>query len=198
MVTTNSVGGIAGLQAAIDDPLLVQGVQLMNVSLRMLHVSKQAPWQRPLVSALQAALRRSFLGPAFFSSIATKEGVRSVLQQCYHNPAAVDDELVDVILTPGLDPGAVHVFLDFISYSGGPLPETLLQQCTVPVSIVWGEKDPWEKIEWGRELAKMPSVEEFISLPNVGHCPQDEAPDVVNPIIIDWVERQIQKRGVEV
>lgn len=44
------------------------------------------------------------------------------------------------ILSPGLRPGAVDVFLDFISYSGGPLPEDLLAQCRVPVSMLWGEK----------------------------------------------------------
>ncbi len=54
-------------------------------------------------------------------------GVKSVLQQCYGDPAAVDDELVDIILTPGLQPGAVDVFLDFISYSSGPLPEQQLE-----------------------------------------------------------------------
>ena len=36
------------------------------------------------------------------------------------------DELVQIILQPGLDPGAADVFLDFISYSDGPLPEELL------------------------------------------------------------------------
>ena len=43
------------LQAAIDEPSLVRGVQIMNISLRMLHVSKQAPWQRPLVKSLQVS-----------------------------------------------------------------------------------------------------------------------------------------------
>lgn len=55
------------------------------------------------------------------------QGVKNVLRQCYGNPAAVTDELVDLILTPGLQPGAVDVFLDFISYSFGPLPEEQLQ-----------------------------------------------------------------------
>lgn len=36
------------------------------------------------------------------------------------------DELVEAILRPGLEPGAVDVFLEFICYSGGPLPEDLL------------------------------------------------------------------------
>jgi len=38
----------------------------------------------------------------------------------------VTDELVEAILRPGLEPGAVDVFLEFICYSGGPLPEDLL------------------------------------------------------------------------
>lgn len=51
--------------------------------------------------------------------------------QCCHDKSAVTDELVQIILQPGLDPGAVDVFLDFICYSGGPLPEELLPQVKV-------------------------------------------------------------------
>lgn len=41
------------------------------------------------------------------------------------------DELVESILQPGLQPGAVDVFLEFICYSGGPLPEELIPQVKV-------------------------------------------------------------------
>ena len=191
VLTCNSVGGIAGLQAANDDPQLIPAVQVINISLRMLHLEKQLPWQRPLVAKLQSTLRTTSLGQWFFSRVATRDGVRSVLRQCYSDPAAVTEELIDVILTPGLDPGAVHVFLDFISYSGGPLPEKLIRDCPVPVSILWGDADPWEKVEWGREFSsdKYPAVEEFITLSGVGHCPQDERSDLVNPLIMKFVER---------
>ena len=40
-IMCNSVGGVAGLQAAVDDPSLVRGVVLINVSLRGLHIKKQ-------------------------------------------------------------------------------------------------------------------------------------------------------------
>lgn len=53
---------------------------------------------------------------------------------------------VEKILKPGLQPGAADVFLDFLSYSSGPLPEEQLAAVTVPVSILWGDKDPWEKV----------------------------------------------------
>ncbi len=46
--------------------------------------------------------------------------VANILRQAYGRKEAVTDELVQAILRPGLQPGAVSVFLDFISYSGGP------------------------------------------------------------------------------
>ncbi|KAK9868847.1 hypothetical protein WJX84_007219 [Apatococcus fuscideae] len=185
----NSVGGLAGLQAAIFRPDLVRGVQLMNISLRLLHLKKQPAWKKPVVKALQTALHSSFVGPLFFSLLAKPQTVKNVLAECYGDKSIVTDELVDYILTPGLEPGAVRVFLDFISYSGGPLPEELLDECKRPVSILWGEKDPWEKLELGRGLQHHACVEEFVVLPGAGHCPMDEAPGLVNPAILNFIDR---------
>ena len=52
---TNSVGGVAALQAAASVPEAVRGIVLLDVSLRALHVSKQAPPLRPLVAAFRVA-----------------------------------------------------------------------------------------------------------------------------------------------
>lgn len=183
-VVCNSVGGLVGLQLCLDRPDLVNGIMLLNISLRMLHIKKQPALLRPFVKALQTALRETPLGGLFFAQIATPKGVRNVLEQvrlyacgcvydgsgilnvvdgwmdsckakttpaclltptqAYHNKSTVTDELIEVILKPGLEPGALPVFLDFISYSGGPLPEELLPQLTdTPVYIGWGEEDPW-------------------------------------------------------
>jgi hypothetical protein len=62
--------GLAGLQAALIAPQQVRGVQLMNISLRGLHTKRMSPLQRPLVAALQAVLRGTQLGQAFFGSVA--------------------------------------------------------------------------------------------------------------------------------
>ena len=141
--------------------------------------------------------------------------MKSILQQCYGDKSAVTDELVADILQPGLLPGAAAVFLDFVTYSSGPLPEDLLAQARppllalvhsvsaacrcislssgvssshsvsvhlsckksmslqvagVPVSILWGEKDPWEPIELGRAYADFDCVEEFVALPGAHVC----------------------------
>ncbi len=45
----------------------------------------------------------------------------------------------------------------------------------VPVSILWGADDPWEDMREAKRLfAGWPCVTEFVELPGVGHCPQDE------------------------
>ncbi|CAN6693554.1 unnamed protein product [Malus baccata var. baccata] len=185
----NSIGGLVGLQAAVMEPQLCKGIMLLNISLRMLHISKQPWYGRPLIKSFQNLLRNTAVGKYFFKTVATPQSVRNILSQCYHDTSQVTEELVQKILLPGLEPGAVDVFLEFICYSGGPLPEELLPQLKCPVLIGWGDKDPWEPIELGREYGKFDSVEDFVVLPNVGHCPQDEAPDLVNPLIESFVAR---------
>jgi len=189
-IMTNSVGGIAGLQAAVDNPDNVRGVVLINVSLRGLHISKQSPMIKPFVKGLQTVLRTTTIGQSFFGNIARAQTVKNILKEAYGNPDAVTDELVDVILKPGLQPGAAEVFLDFISYSGGPLPEDLLPIVPpqVPVRILWGTVDPWELVKDGRAYGEFASVDRFIELPGIGHCPMDEAPEIVNPLLLEFVE----------
>ncbi|KAA8532254.1 hypothetical protein F0562_032287 [Nyssa sinensis] len=101
----------------------------------------------------------------------------------------VTDELVQIILLPGLEPGAADVFLDFICYSEGPFPKELLPQVKCPVLVAWANKDPWEPIELRRAYGNFDSVEDFVVLSNVGHCPHDEAPHLVNPLVESFVAR---------
>lgn len=193
-LTANSVGGLAALEAAIARPDAVAGVQVLNISLRGLHVDRQPEWQRPLVAAFQRLLRDTPLGEAFFASVAQPNTVRNILRQAYGVKEAVTDELIDLILTPGLQAGAARVFLDFISFSQGPLPERLMEKlpASVPLSIVWGKEDPWENVDEGRKLFSR-YAEEFVELPGVGHCPMDEAPERVNPLIAAFAARHADK-----
>lgn len=188
----NSVGGVVGLQVAKAYPELVKGVILIDVSLRLLHVKKQNPLTRPIVKAIQTTLRETQAGAFFFKQVAQKKAIKNILSQAYAGP--VDDETVDLILSPGLQPGAAEVFLDFISYSGGPLPEDLLGEISLggrnkrPVRILWGERDPWEPIDLGKAaFSSFDCVDEFVTLPGGGHCPMDQIPELVNREILRFV-----------
>ncbi len=192
----NSIGCIAAMQAAVDAPDLCSGVALLNCSIRMLHERRlaQLPWYRRVgAPMLQEVLGIRWLGHRFFKLVARPKTVRNILQQAYARPDAVTDELVQILMTPASDEGAADVFLAFTRYSQGPLPEELLAQLACPVLILWGKEDPWEPIEAGRELlAHFPCVEDFVALDKAGHCPQDEAPDEVNPILVEWIGRHCE------
>lgn len=186
----NSIGCVAAAQAAVMDATQVRGVAMLDCSLRLLHDRKRLtlPWLRRVSAPLlQGILTNRAIGYFFFSQIANRRTVRKVLLQAYGRKEAVTDELVDFLLKPAAEPGAADVFLAFVRYSQGPLAEDLLPQMTCPVLMLWGTDDPWEPIALGRALAEFPVVEDFIPLDGVGHCPQDEDPERVNPLLRQWI-----------
>jgi pimeloyl-ACP methyl ester carboxylesterase len=188
----NSIGCIVALQAAVTEPAWVRGIAILNCSLRLLHARKRAtlPWYRNFGSSLlQKVLAYPAIGNYFFARLAKPEVIRKILLQAYGRKDAVTNDLVELLLKPAQDQGAADVFLAFIRYSQGPLAEDLLPQITCPIIMLWGTDDPWEAIAFGKGLATYGLVEQFIPLEGVGHCPQDEAPELVNPILQTWLAR---------
>ncbi|MGK7950214.1 MAG: alpha/beta fold hydrolase [Xenococcaceae cyanobacterium] len=186
----NSIGCIVTMQTAVDYTDLVLGVAAINCSLRLLHERKQAelPWYRRIgAPVVQRILKNKLIGNFFFRQLAQPKVVRNILLQAYRRPEAVTDELVDLLMKPAADVGAADVFLAFTGYSQGPLPEDLLPRLICPTILLWGTEDPWEPVEMGRELGNLTTVDRFIPLEGLGHCPQDEAPEIVNPILQEWI-----------
>ncbi|MDY6939285.1 MAG: alpha/beta fold hydrolase [Cyanobacteriota bacterium] len=186
----NSIGCVTAMQTAVDRPDWVLGIVQLNCSLRLLHDRRreQQPWFKQVgAPLLQKLLAVKAVGQFFFAQLATPNTVRKILLQAYKRADAVTDELVELILQPARDIGAADVFVAFTRYSQGPLPEELLEKLPCPTLILWGTEDPWEPIALGQEWTRFEAVEDFIPLEGVGHCPQDEAPELVNPIVEKWI-----------
>ena len=189
-LVANSIGCIVAMQAAVDGPDWVKGIVMLNCSIRLLHERRRAeiPWhQRLSTPIVQSILGYPPVGRFFFARIARRNVIRNLLGQAYHRPEAITDELIEAILAPALTPGAADVFLAFVRYSQGPLPEDLLPQLQCPVWIIWGQDDPWEPVALGRSFTTYAAVRAMEELPGVGHCPQDEAPELVNPLVLGWL-----------
>ncbi|MFP4007411.1 MAG: alpha/beta fold hydrolase [Spirulinaceae cyanobacterium] len=187
----NSIGCIVVMQAAVTAPDWVRSLALINCSLRLLHDRRRQslPWYRGFgATVMQQVLGVKPLGQLFFSQLAKPKTVRRILLQAYRRPEAVTDELIEILMRPAREMGAAAVFLAFTRYSQGPLPEDLLAVLPCPAIILWGSEDPWEPIEMGRDFTRFEAVQDFISLPGLGHCTQDEAPEVVNPILLQWLD----------
>jgi len=194
----NSIGTSSSLQAVIDKPELFTGVCVITPNFRELH-SAEIPFpslSMPLVRGLQKLLREN--GQPLFDALATPKTVKEILKEPYEVTSAIDDTLVDVLLDPLLLPGASNVVFDTLSYSAGPLPEQQLEMLSAatpssgnqkPVWISYGTKDPWTPPKRVDALLEKGCVEKEVAFPNIGHCPHDEAPELVNPFILDFLKR---------
>ena len=59
-----------------------------------------------------------------------------------------------------------------------------MEELSIPVDLIWGELDPWEPIAEAKRWAQtLNCVRSLSVVPNAGHCPHDEAPDQVNPVL---------------
>jgi pimeloyl-ACP methyl ester carboxylesterase len=125
-----------------------------------------------------------------FNRIRQKGRIRSTLRQVYRNSEAITDELVELLYAPACDVGAQQVFASVLTAPAGPTPDELLPKVQHPMLVIWGADDPWTPVAGGRifqELSDSGKPIKFVSIPNTGHCPHDERPDVVNPLILDWL-----------
>lgn len=190
MLVGNSIGCVVTMETAIASPDLVTKIAAFNCSLRLLNDRKRQtlPWYRNLgAGIMQKVLQNRAIASYFYNQIAKPEVIRNILRQAYKRQEAITDELVDLIYQPSQDQGAVDVFVAFTGYSSGPIPEDLLPILPCPITFFWGTEDPWEAIALGRKLADYPTVKDFIELEGLGHCPQDEAPEIVNPLLLNWI-----------
>ena len=188
MLVGNSIGAVVAMQAAIYAPDLVIKTVLVNCSLRLLQEQNQLamPWfKRVGVGFVQSILGNRAIAKLFFDQVRQPQSVKQILSQAYVNKDAITDELIEILIKPAQNPNAVDVFMAFVRYSQGPRPEDLLAILPCEAIVLWGDRDPWEPIELGRKsFTDFACVKEFIDLPNAGHCPQDEAPELVNSILL--------------
>lgn len=189
----NSIGAVVAMQAALYAPELVTQTILINCSLRLLQEQNQLdlPWWRRLgVKTVQNILGVRAIAKLFFDQVRKPSSVRQILAQAYIHKEAITDELVEILTRPANNPNAVDVFMAFVRYSQGPRPEDLLAILPCEAIVLWGDRDPWEPIELGRQsFTKFRSVKQFIDIANAGHCPQDEVPEIVNKILLDLLDR---------
>jgi pimeloyl-ACP methyl ester carboxylesterase len=187
----NSIGALLCLMMAADYPELCCGVVLLNAAGGLNHRTGEL---NPILGFVMAGFTRlvgsKVAGKFIFDQIRQKSRIRNTLLQVYRDRAAITDELVEILYQPSCDPTAQQVFAAIITAPPGPSPEELLPRVKCPILVLWGEADPWTPIK-GAELYKnhVANPVTFHGIANTGHCPHDERPEVVNALILEWLEK---------
>ncbi|QEY32505.1 alpha/beta fold hydrolase [Synechococcus sp. RSCCF101] len=187
----NSIGGVVVLRAAqmlAGDPqapcrrvVLVDAAQRAMDDKRLQEMPLPVRAIRPLLRGL---VSQRWLTERLFRWFARPALIRRVLLMAYPSGANVDDALVELIHRATRDAGAPESFRGFINLFDDHLAPQLLADLQVPVHMIWGEADPWEPVAVSRDWQRFACVRSFEALPGLGHCPHDEAPEQVNPLLL--------------
>lgn len=187
-LVANSIGCMVTMQVALENPELVEALVIISPSLRLLNVRKRGWVQNVTAPILMQILSYRPLGAYFLTQMARPEVLRNVLSSAYAVKEAIDDELISLIREPALTPGALEVFLAFITFDGGPIPEDFLPKLATRTMMIHGVEDNFEPFALAKEYRHYATVEKFVPLPNIGHCAMDEDANAVNSLIYEFLE----------
>lgn len=189
----NSIGALLSLMVVAEHPEIATGGVLINSAGGLSHRPHELnPPLRIVMSAFNRLVGHPITGKFVFNRIRQKQQIRRTLYQVYRDRQAVTDELVDLLYAPSCDLGAQQVFASILTAPPGPEPAELLPKVKCPLLIIWGADDPWTPITGAKiyeEARKNGKEIKIVPIPNAGHCPHDEVPDLVNPQIVEWLEK---------
>lgn len=187
----NSIGALLALMLVTNHPEIAAGGVLINCAGGLNHRDGDL---NPILSMVMGGFTKLVSSPItgkfIFNNIRRKSQIRRTLYQVYCDRAAVTDELVEMLYQPSCDPGAQQVFASVLTAPPGKSPDELLANLSRPLLVTWGEKDPWTPVAGAKiyqDLATSNPDVQFQIIPNAGHCPHDENPEVVNAQILNWL-----------
>ena len=116
--------------------------------------------------------------------------IESVLQEIVHDPALLTPAVIERSNRNRQRPGLIKPIMTV--RENLPLWEsgfaTRVGEITHPTLVIWGEEDRVFPIAVGEELHQTIKGSRFIRIPNAGHIPQWERPDLVNQELITFIQ----------
>ena len=189
----NSIGGVIALRASQLLEKQCCGVILVGCATRALddkRLNEQPNWARWSRPFLKSLVRQRWLSANLFRNAASSAVIKKVLKQAYPSGANVDEDLIDILRKPSERPGASEAFHGFINLFDDYLAPELMVDMKTPVDLIWGEKDPWEPIAEARKWqSTIGCIRSLKIIPKSGHCPHDEIPEKVNPLLIKLIQQ---------
>ena len=191
----NSIGGVIALTTSNKLSNKCLGVILIDCAQRTMddkRLLEQSLLMRFLRPVIKTLVRQRFLSSNLFKNAANPTFIEKVLKIAYPSGNNIDNELINILIKPTQRKGAPEAFRGFINLFDDYLAPDLLKNFQKPVHLIWGEKDPWEPVKEAEKWFKaFECIKTFEVIQNAGHCPHDEMPEKVNPILAKLIQEAI-------
>jgi pimeloyl-ACP methyl ester carboxylesterase len=117
-----------------------------------------------------------------------KWALRPNIAAAYADPARLTDAVLERYHALLLAPGNRAAMLDRMRQTVLVPPEPFLRRITVPVLLLWGQEDAMIPVANAQDyLAELPDAR-LVTLPGVGHVPQEEAPDESLAPVLEFLD----------
>lgn len=178
----NSMGGKAVLTFALKYPDRTQRLALIDASAYPRDTSDGRPFVLRLLRVPGVA--RSM------SALLTEGRVRSYLETAYFSPSAVTQETVETYHRNLTAQDAFRAPLELagIQATDFPSPEEI-QTLKTKTLILWGREDGWIPVANAERLHNDIKGADLFILPDCGHVPQEEKPDLTASILESFFKR---------
>ena len=188
----NSIGGVIALNTSKKLSQKALGVILIDCAQRTMddkRLAEQSLLMRFLRPVIKTFVRQRLLSSNIFNIAAKPKFITKILKVAYPSGNNVDEELIETLFKPTQSTGAPEAFRGFINLFDDYLAPNLLKEMNTSVHLIWGEKDPWEPVKeaqkWFKTFKCIKSLDVIL---DAGHCPHDEMPEKVNPILIKIIQ----------
>jgi pimeloyl-ACP methyl ester carboxylesterase len=192
----NSLGGMVAAQLARDAPALVRGVVLVDA----IGLPNAADFY-PLAERLfYRIIQVPHVGEAMAGVLGGSFGVLQFLHVFYHRWQYITANLVEALSGPLCYPGAALFRLGFLRAMQHFTLDIAPGDVTAPTLLLWGMRDkvlpPAIAHQFQRQMFPAASLK---FLPDAGHCPFDETPELFCAILLTWLQQGIddKQRRVE-
>ena len=180
----NSMGAGLAIGMALEHPARVSKLVLIGGLPQQILLKLTSPSIKRALESRAPSWVVSF-GNWLFGGLMTE----SVLRELVHNPALLTPAVIERSNRNRRRPGLIKPIMS--SRNALPLWETgfatRLHSLSHPTMILWGEQDRVFPLSVGEELHRTIPGSQLVTIPDAGHLPQWEQPDLVNSILIAYI-----------
>ncbi len=180
-IVGHSLGGGTALQFAHDHGDRVD---------RLILIGPEA-YISGLIKTTQFVTRIPYLPRAIGGAVLRNPRVhRAALCNALGAPDRLDEEMLAARTRATQVKGTLDaLFAMLASPHASDMPEGLAE-ITAPALILWGDRDAALPLAHGRRLARTLANAKLVVLPGAGHVPNEEFPDTVNRLMLDFLGKR--------